>query len=264
MPTEVVNHQDAVVGQHLYRCGAQARVIVVLEIHHGQRQFAADHHQWPLADDPSGVNTVFACGLDMHRRVVHGDEIAVNGDEAGDQDIVLMKSPHTLGQTGLSRAGRTVEEDRPAADEGRADLIQHRVLDHEVRKSLLDDCSIDGQVRTLFLDNRAISGQGNRHGSHMPSGLHQVVGGCPSLLGESDLVVTPVHALELEQGLLPKAGGNLLRDIGRDAQVPGHSGNCAGAIGEDPTGIQLFGQGLGNPKLGDLGWRTELCQSFRA
>ena len=154
LTAEVVNHQDAVVGEHLDRRRVDARHGVEGEVDHVGAELTTDDHEGAVADDPARVKTMgLLFGRGVNRRVEDRDDRAVDFDHSRYQNLIFMDLDHAFGKRCLTGTGRTVEEDGAVVHEGGAQGIEHRVLDHQVGERGANVLAVDLQNGFLGFDN---------------------------------------------------------------------------------------------------------------
>jgi hypothetical protein len=83
----------------------------------------------------------------VRNRVEHRDRAAVDVDRVRDEHLAADRAAHPFGNHRLAVAGSTVEEDRLAGVHRRPELLENRVGDDQVRKSLAQPLAVEIAAR---------------------------------------------------------------------------------------------------------------------
>ncbi len=150
-----------------------------------------------------------------HERVRHVDLAAAGVHEVADG----------LGDGGLAVAGRAVDEDRLAADDGGADRVEQLVADDEVAEGGPHGFGrhVDGRHR-LAVDLFDVVFQRHRGGADVGAHLHGFLGAAAAQLGEVEAVADAadqVAAQHFDGLLVLEEAERLLDHLERQAEQPG-------------------------------------------
>jgi hypothetical protein len=230
---EVVDDEDPVVGLHLHRSHVGAALALVLEVEHLRPQLAADDEARPVAEHPTPVDSV---GLLLEGPVHHGvedvDDLAVDLDGVGDEDVVAVDAQEPLGDRRLAGAGRPVQEHGAAGDGGGPQLAEQLITDDQVGEGGLERVEVHPGAGVLPADHLGVRRQAHRHRPDVARELHAVVGLLAAAGGRSQPVVAPVDALDLEElevaqvldhlGHQRRPEGEAAAELGRRGPAHGH------------------------------------------
>ena len=129
-----------------------------MQVEHVERQLAADDDDRPAdadpapiarhtADDAGGFHVVFE--RLVADRVVDGHDVAVHVDRVRHVHIATERAAHAFGNHRLAVAGRSVEEHGLAGVDRRAEVLEHVVVDDEMREAAAQPFAIDVASRGL-------------------------------------------------------------------------------------------------------------------
>src|SRR2546426_209575 len=135
LTAEVVDEEHAAARLHLERRLVDLRVRVENEVEVLERQLTADLDERARNRDPASVEA--RVKLDeraVTRRVVHADDLLTDKDRVRHDDAALQHRGERLRDRRLAGAGWTEEEDRLRAVDGRPELAEREIRQHEMRE----------------------------------------------------------------------------------------------------------------------------------
>src|SRR5262249_39981659 len=274
LPAEVVDQEDAAVGLDVQRSLVKVRLGVEFQVEHGQVQFTARNDNrpadaYPARIDRSGIEQapdgrflVFQpvvgglVGKLMYRLVVDGDDAVLCEEGVGDVDVAaagVHEVADAAGHCRLAVAGRPEDEDRLAADDGRADGVEQFFLDHQVRKRRAESVDVDRDARDgLAVNLLDVIFERHRRRANVRAQLHRVLRSASAEFGEREAVTNPadeVAARHLEAFLVLEELQRLLDYLEGQTREPGQFQAEQGAANVERAQNQVVEEAERQPGL---------------
>ena len=150
LATEIVNHQDAAVGERLQWRAVQTGRRKVPELQRFQSELPADSDTRTAASDPSVVHVRLALQGErifvrvralVNDGVEHPDDVTVNRQRVWNRNIAGQNVANRFRDDGLAVSWRPVHEKGMPCGDGGAELVEHSIAEHEVRECPLNRLS---------------------------------------------------------------------------------------------------------------------------
>ena len=155
----------------------------------------------------------------MDDRVVDVDDLSVDLDRVGQEDLILEDAHEALGDGGLAVSGGAVEEDLRVRTNGRAELVEGLVGEDEIVEDLAQAGAVDLVLGGLAADGVGVSVERYGDGPDVLAHLVAVLGDAAAGLRQRQNVVVAVHALDFDVLLLAQVVEDVGGDAGMDAQA---------------------------------------------